>query len=87
MKTSLNEIKMVDDHITGQLNGGEKLLFEARMIIDPVLRFNIHLQGKLYSLVKAYGRREIRNQVVSVEKKLFQNDAFRSEINSIFPKP
>lgn len=87
MKTSLVETKLLDDHITGHLTGGEKLLFEARMIIDPVLRLNIHMQRKLYKLVKAYSRREVRSEVTCVEKKLFQNDSFRREINSIFSKP
>jgi hypothetical protein len=87
MKTSLNEIKQIDDHITGQLSDGEKLVIDARMIIDPVLRFNINLQRKLYALVKVYGRRSTRSEVVNVQDKLFQDTKFRNEILTIFSKP
>jgi hypothetical protein len=87
MKTSLNEIKQIDDHITGQLSDGEKLVIDARSIIDPVLRFNINLQRKLYALVKAYGRRSIRSEVVDVQDKLFQDTKFRNDILTIFSKP
>lgn len=87
MKTSLNEIKQIDDHITDQLRDGEKLVFEARMIIDPVLRFNIKMQRKLYSLAKAYSRRSVRKEISIVEEKLFLDNSFREEINKIFLKP
>jgi hypothetical protein len=87
MKTSLNEIKQIDDHITGQLSDGENLVIDARMIIDPVLRFNINLQRKLYALVKAYGRRSTRSEVVNVQDKLFQDTKFRNEILTIFSNP
>jgi hypothetical protein len=87
MKTSLNEIKQIDDHITGQLSDGEKLVIDARMIIDPVLRFNINLQQKLYALIKAYSRRTMRSEVANVQDKLFQDTKFRNEILTIFSKP
>lgn len=87
MKTSLNEIKQIDDHLAGELAGGDKLFFDARMIIDPLLRLNVGMQKKLYALVKAYSRRAVRNEIINVENKLFSNDSFRNEIQSIFSKP
>jgi hypothetical protein len=87
MKTSLTEIKQIDDHITGQLSDGDKLVFDARMILDPLLRFNINVQRKLYTLVKAYGRRSLRSEVTIVQDKLFQDTSFRNEIHTIFSKP
>ncbi len=87
MKTSLTEIKQIDDHITGQLNDGDKLVFDARLILDPLLRFNIRMQQKLYALVKAYGRRSMRREVTSVQNQLFQDKSFRNEIDTIFSKP
>lgn len=87
MKTSLTEIKEIDDRITNQLPDGDKLLFDARMIIDPVLRFNMTMQRKLYALVKAYARQTLRSEVTRVQDKVFQDNSFRNEIQTIFSKP
>jgi hypothetical protein len=87
MKTSLTEIKQIDDLITGQLSDGDKLVFDARTILDPLFRFNIRLQRKLHALVKAYGRRSMQKELTSVQDKLFQDNSFRNEIDTIFLKP
>jgi hypothetical protein len=87
MKTSLSEIKQIDDHIMDQLRDGDKLVFDARIIIDPVLRFNIKMHQKLYALAKAYGRRSMRKEISIVEENVFLDHSFREEIKTVFLKP
>jgi hypothetical protein len=87
MKTSLTETKQIDDHLNGRLVDGERLLFDARLLVDPVLRLNVNIQNKLYALVKFYGRRKIKQEAIAIQDKMFNDDSFRKNILNIFSKP
>jgi hypothetical protein len=51
MRTSLNEIKTIDAYLTGAMKPGERVLFEATMLLNCDLRKNVKLQKKVMSLV------------------------------------
>lgn len=78
MKTLLNDTKLIEGYITNTLKVDERLVFEARLILEPWLRYNIMIQKKLHHLVKHYGRRKLKNQLESIHHRLF-NDPSRIE--------
>lgn len=87
MRTSLNDIKLIEDHIEGRLDPGSHLLLKARAIIDPAFKSNMHLQKKIYELVRIYGRRKLRSDIEKVSKNLFEasrESAFKNKIIDIF---
>ena len=90
MATSQNEIIKTEKYLTGQLPVDDKLLFDAQLLIDPVLKLNTHVQQKIYSLVHSYGRRRLKNEIASAQTKVFTNPDkadFQNRIHSIFKTP
>lgn len=89
MRTSLNEIKMIEDHLANRLNGEEELLFQARLILYPTLKDHVRWQEKVYSLVKSYGRRKLKEEIEEVHQKMFsapEHEGFRNKIFNLFTK-
>lgn len=72
MKTSWNELRLSEDYLSGKLHPEERVLFEARLLIEPGLEDELYWQRRTYGLVRAYGRQELRNQIRSIEKELFE---------------
>lgn len=52
MRTSLNEIKTIEAYLSNSLTVGERLLFEAHMIVDRTLRKNVFAQKLVRRLVE-----------------------------------
>ncbi len=89
MRTSLNELKQIEDHLL-QLNPAEDaLLFEAKMILDNNLRNKALLQQRSYTLVQQYGRKQIKAEIEAVHQQIFTNPSahgFVNKIRSLFKK-
>lgn len=87
MRTSLNEIHHIEQHLLGQLPNEESLLMEAKMSLNPDLAQKVALQEETYALVKQYGRKKLRAEIVQVEKRLFTSPgylSFRQRIMNLF---
>lgn len=89
MRTSLNEIKQAEKYLLNQLSTGESLLFEARMLINPLLRVNVRIQEKIYSLIGMYHRKRLKEELEIIHKNLFSNPAkkeFQQSIHQLFKR-
>ncbi len=87
MRTSLNEIKQIDDHLFSQATVEDALLFDAMLIIDPNLSYKIMWQKRAHQLVQQYSRRTLKAEIESVHQKLFNepaNQSFRQRIMNLF---
>jgi hypothetical protein len=87
MRTSLNDIAHTEKFLRGELPPEEKLVFEARLLTSPVLRWNISAQQKVYTLIKLYHRKKIKQQAQNIQHKLFhesQHADWREEIIQLF---
>lgn len=85
----LNEVKEIENYLFQKLDGPSNVVFEARLLIDPVLKLRVAWQRKVYSIVKMSGRRKIKSEVESVHRKLFDNPnnrIFQQEIFQLFTK-
>lgn len=78
MRTSLSDIAYAEKYLREQLSPEDKLVFEARLLTSPVLRWNVSAQQKVYTLVKLYHRRKIKQQAANIQSKLF-HDARHAE--------
>ena len=87
MRTSLNKIKETEDFILKVMKPDDALLFRARLILDPVLRMQLALQRKVYALIRLYGRRNLKSEIISVQENIFNTSEFREEIDQLFLKP
>jgi hypothetical protein len=88
MKT-LHEIEEIEKYLNGKLSTPSSLLFEARLLIDPVLKFKVECQRKLHSIIKLTGRRKIKSEAVSIHHRLFSDpakEAFQHSVLHWFSK-
>lgn len=89
MRTSLNEIKEIDDHLMRLTTTGDALVFEAKIIIDDQLREKVSCQQHAYTLVQQYGRKKLKAEIEAVHQQLFNTPTphgFVKKILALFKK-
>jgi hypothetical protein len=72
MRTSLIEIKDTEHYLLGELSFAETAEFKARISAHPLLRWNVSLQKKLYSILRAYHRKKQKAELASLHTRLFR---------------
>jgi hypothetical protein len=89
MRTSLNEIKVLEQHLLQEAPPEDSLLFEAHMILAPELKEKVQWQQKTYQLVRAYGCKKLKAEIEAVHHQLFTETkyrGFRQKILDLFLK-
>lgn len=89
MRTSLNEIKEINDHLLKLAPPDQALLFEAKLIINPELKQQVMWHKQTLSLVQQYGRNNLQAEIETVHQKLFslpEHEGFRQKIMRFFGK-
>jgi hypothetical protein len=89
MRTSLLETEQIESHLMRRSEPGDALVFEARLLLDPELKDKMHWQQKTYSIIRQYGREELKREIENVHQKLFheeQHQSFRQKIMRLFSK-
>jgi hypothetical protein len=89
MRTSLNNIKEIDDHVLGVAAPQNGLLFEAKMILNPELRLDVAWHRQTLTLVQQYGRQQLRADIEAVHQQLFtqpEHQSFRQTILRFFKR-
>jgi hypothetical protein len=87
MKTSLTNIKETEDFLLNNLTPENRLLYQAKLLLNPILRAKTSLQQKTYVLVQLYGRRKLKSEIAAVEERIFtdaQHSSFQQNVNNIF---
>ena len=89
MRTSLNEIKLIDEHLFNNVTVEDALLFEAMRIINPALNQQLVWQQHTHTIMQQYSRKKLKAEIEAVHQKLF-NDAkhqsFKQRVLSLFGK-
>ena len=87
MRTSLNEIKLIDDHLFNKGTIGDKLVFDAMLILDQALSDQIMWQKRTHAIVQQYGRKKVKAEIEAVHRELFtkpEHQSFRQRILGLF---
>jgi hypothetical protein len=87
MRISLFKIEQIDEHIFGRSTTEDRLIFEAMLILDPALKFEVLWQKRSLGLVQQYGRKKVKAEIESAHQKLFNEPAhgtFRNKILNLF---
>ena len=72
MRTSLNEIKNIEDHLFLTAERGDTVLFEAKLLLQPGLKQNVSVQQMIYELIRQYSRKQLRAEIENVHKQFFE---------------
>lgn len=89
MRTSLNNIKAIDDYLIGNMAPGDTLLFEAKMLLNGDLSRDVLHQQNTYSIIRQYGRQSIKAEIKAVQQTLAtapQHQRFMQRIVNLFKK-
>jgi hypothetical protein len=85
----LDEVRDIDKYLFDKLDKPSKLVFEARMLIDPTLKLRVEWQERVYAIVKLSGRLKIRNEAEGIHRQLFDDPArlsFQQDVLQLFTK-
>jgi hypothetical protein len=74
----LNEIRETEQYLKGELHPQDRLVFEARLITEPTLRINTVLQRRVYTLIRLYHRKKLKDSIESMHQRLFEDPAEKS---------
>lgn len=88
MKT-LREIKQIDRYLLGKMSTASRLVFEARLLIDPLLKLRVEGQRRLYTIIRLSGRRKLKAEVGLIHYQLFDDPGkrdFQREVFQLFSK-
>ena len=87
MRTSLNEIKLIDEHLFNTGSTEDRLLFDVMLILNPSLPEQVMWQKNTHAIVQQYSRKKLKAEIETVHQKLFNNSqhtSFRQKIMSFF---
>ncbi len=73
MRTSLNEIAMIEAFLLQQLNKEELKVFQQRLNVDYEFRRKVKRQKTLTDMVLLNGRMELKKELDMVHADLFAN--------------
>lgn len=85
----MNETIEIQNYIDGSAEPADRLLTEAKLLINPLMRENLDWQKTTHKLVEAYGRKQLKAEISRVEKRLFSEtkfSSFKKSILNIFKK-
>ncbi len=89
MRTSLNEIREIEEYLLKYSTPETRLVFEAQMVLQPELRQKATEQKQIYNLLRKYSRKQLKTEIEAAHEKLFtapENKSFRHKILSLFTK-
>jgi hypothetical protein len=75
MRISLSDIQQMEKYLSGAMDTAEKILFETRLNDDAMLKLNLVLQKKVYSLLGIYHRKKLKQEVEEVHRAIFNDPA------------
>lgn len=83
----MNELRDMEEFLSGTMKPGETLLFRARLLLNPVLRRNMSLLWRCHAVIRWYGRKELKEKIQSVHDRVFTDPgrtAYRRSIEQLF---
>ena len=83
----MNEVQQIEHYLSGTMIPEDRLVMDARLLIDSRLRENVFWQQKTYMLIKNHARKNLRMEIETVHTRLFAEDrfkSFRQKIKNIF---
>jgi hypothetical protein len=87
MPTSWNNTIQIEQYLSNNLNNGDALVFEARLLLNPELADKVHWQQKTYTLIRGYGCQQLKQEINEVHRHLFtepKHRRFSQKIRALF---
>ncbi len=66
MRTSLNNIKTIDDYISGSMHPGDAMVFQANMLLNSDLKNEVMDMQIAHTIIRHYSRQSIKSEITAV---------------------
>ncbi len=76
MRTSLIELREIEGYLLEKGPIETRLLLEARQCLDGEFAEKVALQKEAYLQVRQYARKQLRDEIYSVEQQLFTSTKY-----------
>ncbi len=89
MRTSLNNIKLIDEYLLGNMPTADGLLFEVNILLNAELAGDVALQKQTHDIIKVYSRQSIKAEIAAAQHKLntdAKHSRFKQLIVNVFKK-
>jgi|GEM_PF-2802963 anti-sigma factor RsiW len=83
MKTSWNDIELIDRYLSGLLAPEEMLVFERRLQVDTVFKADVRAQAVVRKIVREHYLLKLRDQAKSFHRRLHNDPSRRSMRSAI----
>ncbi len=77
MRTSLTEIEKIENLILEKGEYADRLVTQAKALIDSNMNEMIKCQKESYELIQLYGRNKLRREISEVEEMLFEKPKYK----------
>ena len=84
MRKSLHEVQEIDKYIFCRMTRTDRLVFQARMILQPGLKEKVRLQQKAHTFLRWCSRKEKKDELTALYHRLMSDTTFHTTIRSIF---
>ncbi|MEL6560812.1 MAG: hypothetical protein AAFQ94_21640 [Bacteroidota bacterium] len=84
MRISLIETQEIDRYLNDEMTTMSRLVFESRMLVDPLLKEKVEHQKKANELIKVYGRQKLKQEIRNIDQMLFSDAKFKSFQTKVF---
>ncbi|HEY8929732.1 MAG TPA: hypothetical protein VIM55_11105 [Mucilaginibacter sp.] len=89
MRTSLLETEQIEAHLLQRSAPAHALLFDAKLLLNDDLADKLNWQKATYTVIKNYGRNQLKKEIEAVHQSLFseaRHRSFSEKIRRIFSK-
>lgn len=80
----MSELQQIEDFLQGKMSASDRLVMEARVLVDPELAEKCRCQQLTYDVIRIYG---LKAEIKAMEKKVFTQKKyafFQQKVISIF---
>lgn len=79
----MNDALAIDNYLMYRLAPDMRLLFEARLLLEPELKLRLHSQKEVMAIAERYGREQLRQHIQAAEARVFVQPRFSDFQNRI----
>jgi hypothetical protein len=84
MRSELNDVRLIDGHLSRRLDEEETRTVETRLLLDNGFAENVAAQRTAHRLVRLYGRQEDRRRLDEIYRQLLTETNFAHQLKTIF---
>jgi len=84
MRNELNETRLIDEYLFGQLNEEERRSFDAHLLCNEAFAEKVDRQRSTHRLIRLFARKIQRRRLEAIHRTLLTEPEFAHYIKNIF---